>query len=100
MCSIISGLKLLAVIYMVIILMHPNSFYQRDCRRPPISKDDPGVKVEEEPLICNHPYVNTVYFLIYFLNIKVDDIQMTNKRRLLPDFLPFDLIAVMANTCC
>nr|GEZ87369.1 protein plastid transcriptionally active 10 [Tanacetum cinerariifolium] len=24
---------------------------RRDCRRPPVSRDDPGIKVEEEPLI-------------------------------------------------
>nr|GEY79393.1 protein plastid transcriptionally active 10 [Tanacetum cinerariifolium] len=32
---------------------------RRDCRRPPVSRDDPGIKVEEEPLIRNHYYVNT-----------------------------------------
>ena len=34
---------------------------QRDCGRPPIPKKDPGIKVEEEPLLSNHPYVDKVF---------------------------------------
>lgn len=34
---------------------------QRDSRRPPIPRKDHGVKPEEQPLLSNHPYVDTVF---------------------------------------
>ncbi|KAJ0723469.1 putative S1 domain, nucleic acid-binding protein [Helianthus annuus] len=49
---------------------------RRDCRRPPISKDDPGIKVEEEPLICNHPYVNTLWQIHVAEQMIMDDMEI------------------------
>ncbi|XP_071692264.1 protein PLASTID TRANSCRIPTIONALLY ACTIVE 10 [Rutidosis leptorrhynchoides] len=49
---------------------------RRDSRRPPISKDDPGIKVEEEPLICNHPYVNTLWQIHVAEQLIMDDMEI------------------------
>nr|GEV95317.1 hypothetical protein [Tanacetum cinerariifolium] len=37
---------------------------QRDCRRPPVSRDDPGIKVEVEPAKFTHVIVaeNSFYW--------------------------------------
>ncbi|XP_023732692.1 protein PLASTID TRANSCRIPTIONALLY ACTIVE 10 isoform X2 [Lactuca sativa] len=53
---------------------------RRDCRRPPISKDDPGIKVEEEPLICNHPYVNTLWQIHVAEQLIMDDMEMNPEK--------------------
>ncbi|KAF6173681.1 hypothetical protein GIB67_000583 [Kingdonia uniflora] len=34
---------------------------RRDCGRPPIPKKTTGIKVEEEPLLSNHPYVDKLW---------------------------------------
>ncbi|XP_075479633.1 protein PLASTID TRANSCRIPTIONALLY ACTIVE 10 [Primulina tabacum] len=34
---------------------------RRDCGRAPIPRKDPGIKVEEEPLLSNHPYVDKLW---------------------------------------
>nr|GEX33628.1 protein plastid transcriptionally active 10 [Tanacetum cinerariifolium] len=49
---------------------------RRDCRRPPVSRDDPGIKVEEEPLICNHPYVNTLWQIHVAEQLIMDDMEI------------------------
>ncbi|XP_076957932.1 protein PLASTID TRANSCRIPTIONALLY ACTIVE 10-like [Bidens hawaiensis] len=49
---------------------------RRDCRRPPISIDDPGIKVEEEPLVCNHPYVNTLWQIHVAEQMIMDDMEI------------------------
>ncbi|KAF8390595.1 hypothetical protein HHK36_025122 [Tetracentron sinense] len=34
---------------------------RRDCGRPPVPKKNPGIKVEEQPLLSNHPYVDKLW---------------------------------------
>lgn len=41
---------------------------QRDCGRAPIPRKDPGIKVEEEPLLSNHPYVDKVSLSRHIFN--------------------------------
>ncbi|CAK9172561.1 unnamed protein product [Ilex paraguariensis] len=40
---------------------------RRDCDRPPLPRKDHGIKVEEEPLLSNHPYVDKQLDAILFL---------------------------------
>lgn len=51
---------------------------QRDCGRPPPPRKDPGIKVEEEPLRSEHPYVDWVSLQrkIFFENVGTSDINI------------------------
>ncbi|KAI3673593.1 hypothetical protein L6452_39716 [Arctium lappa] len=49
---------------------------RRDARRPPISKDDPGIKIEEEPLISNHPYVDKLWQIHVAEQMIMDDMEI------------------------
>lgn len=51
---------------------------QRDCGRPPPPRKDPGIKVEEEPLRSEHPYVDRVSLQrsIFFENVGTSDINI------------------------
>lgn len=49
---------------------------RRDARRPPISKDDPGIKVEEEPLLSNHPYVDKLWQIHVAEQMIMDDMEI------------------------
>ncbi|KAK3040606.1 hypothetical protein RJ639_026927, partial [Escallonia herrerae] len=47
----------------------------RDCGRPPIPRKDPGDKVEEEPLLSNHPYVDKLWQLHNAEQLILDDME-------------------------
>ncbi|XP_028100597.1 protein PLASTID TRANSCRIPTIONALLY ACTIVE 10-like [Camellia sinensis] len=48
---------------------------RRDCRRPPIPIKDPGIKVEEEPLLSNHPYVDKIWQIHVAEQMILDDME-------------------------
>ncbi|XP_002279352.1 protein PLASTID TRANSCRIPTIONALLY ACTIVE 10 [Vitis vinifera] len=49
---------------------------RRDCGRPPIPKKDPGIKVEEEPLLSNHPYVDKLWQIHVAEQMILDDMEV------------------------
>lgn len=49
---------------------------RRDCGRPPVPRKDPGVKVEEEPLLSNHPYVDKLWQLHVAEQMILDDMEI------------------------
>ncbi|CAO2827036.1 unnamed protein product [Amaranthus hypochondriacus] len=53
---------------------------RRDCRRPPLPRKDPGVKVEEEPLISNHPYVDKLWQIHVAEQMILDDIEANPEK--------------------
>ncbi|XP_052176550.1 protein PLASTID TRANSCRIPTIONALLY ACTIVE 10 [Diospyros lotus] len=48
---------------------------RRDCGRPPIPRKDPGIKVEEEPLLSNHPYVDKLWQIHVAEQMILDDME-------------------------
>ncbi|XP_057488763.1 protein PLASTID TRANSCRIPTIONALLY ACTIVE 10-like [Actinidia eriantha] len=48
---------------------------RRDCGRPPIPRKDPGIKVEEEPLLSNHPYVDKLWQINVAEQMILDDME-------------------------
>ncbi|XP_074278694.1 protein PLASTID TRANSCRIPTIONALLY ACTIVE 10 [Silene latifolia] len=46
-----------------------------DCRRPPLPRKDPGIKIEEEPLKSDHPYVDKLWQIHVAEQMMVDDIE-------------------------
>ncbi|KNA16858.1 hypothetical protein SOVF_085370, partial [Spinacia oleracea] len=48
---------------------------RRDCRRPPFPRKDPGVKVEEEPLLSDHPYVDKLWQINVAEQMILDDME-------------------------
>ncbi|KAK9699476.1 hypothetical protein RND81_08G176000 [Saponaria officinalis] len=46
-----------------------------DCRRPPVPRKDPGIKVEEEPLLSNHPFVDKLWQIHNAEQMVLDDIE-------------------------
>lgn len=48
---------------------------RRDSGRPPIPRKDPEVKIEDEPLISNHPYVNKLWQLHVAEQMIIDDVE-------------------------
>lgn len=54
--------------------MNPDEL-RRDCGRPPVPKKDPGIKVEEQPLLSNHPYVDKLWQLHNAEQMILDDIE-------------------------
>ncbi|KAA8542158.1 hypothetical protein F0562_023310 [Nyssa sinensis] len=48
---------------------------RRDCGRPPVPRKDPGIKVEEEPLLSNHPYVDKLWQLHVAEQMILDDME-------------------------
>lgn len=48
---------------------------RRDCGRQPIPRKDPGVKVEEEPLLSNHPYVDKLWQIHNAEQMILDDME-------------------------
>ncbi|TMX04234.1 hypothetical protein EJD97_010607 [Solanum chilense] len=48
---------------------------RRDCGRQPIPRKDPGVKVEEEPLLSNHPYVDKLWQIHNAEQMILDDLE-------------------------
>ncbi|KAL9239347.1 hypothetical protein vseg_013680 [Gypsophila vaccaria] len=47
-----------------------------DCRRPPVPRKDPGIKIEEEPLLSNHPYVDKLWQIHNAEQMILDDIDV------------------------
>ncbi|XP_059641125.1 protein PLASTID TRANSCRIPTIONALLY ACTIVE 10 [Cornus florida] len=48
---------------------------RRESGRSPIPRKDPGIKVEEEPLLSNHPYVNKLWQLHVAEQMILDDME-------------------------
>lgn len=48
---------------------------RRDCRRPPLPRKDPGVRVEEEPLLSDHPYVDKLWQIHVAEQMILDDME-------------------------
>lgn len=48
---------------------------RRDCRRPPLPRKDLGIKVEEEPLLSNHPYVEKLWQIHVAEQTILDDME-------------------------
>lgn len=48
---------------------------RRDCRRPPLPRKDPGIKVEEEALLSNHPYVDKLWQIHVAEQMILDDME-------------------------
>ncbi|GAA0164596.1 hypothetical protein LIER_20190 [Lithospermum erythrorhizon] len=48
---------------------------RRDCGRPPIPMKDPGIKIEEQPLLSNHPYVDKIWQLHNAEQMILDDME-------------------------
>nr|GLL22421.1 protein PLASTID TRANSCRIPTIONALLY ACTIVE 10 [Ipomoea trifida] len=48
---------------------------RRDCGRPPIPRKDPGIKVEEQPLLSNHPYVQKLWQIHNAEQLILDDME-------------------------
>ncbi|XP_057970174.1 protein PLASTID TRANSCRIPTIONALLY ACTIVE 10 isoform X2 [Malania oleifera] len=48
---------------------------RRDCGRPPLPVKDPGIKVEEEALLFNHPYVERLWQLHNAEQLILDDME-------------------------
>ncbi|KAL6973082.1 Protein PLASTID TRANSCRIPTIONALLY ACTIVE 10 [Sarracenia purpurea var. burkii] len=48
---------------------------RRDCGRPPNPIKDPGIKVEEEPLLSNHPYVEKLWQVHNAEQMIMDDME-------------------------
>lgn len=48
---------------------------RRDCGRPPVPRKDPGIKVEEQPLLSNHPYVDKIWQLHVAEQMILDDME-------------------------
>ncbi|KAK9278837.1 hypothetical protein L1049_028416 [Liquidambar formosana] len=48
---------------------------RRDCGRPPVPRKDPGIKVEEQPLLSNHPYVDKLWQIHVAEQMIVDDME-------------------------
>ncbi|PIA51343.1 hypothetical protein AQUCO_01100280v1 [Aquilegia coerulea] len=46
---------------------------RRDCGRPPVPRKDPGEKIEEQPLLSNHPYVHKLWQLHVAEQMILDD---------------------------
>ncbi|XP_074326282.1 protein PLASTID TRANSCRIPTIONALLY ACTIVE 10 [Apium graveolens] len=47
-----------------------------DSGRPPIPRKDPGIKIEEEPLLSNHPYVDKLWQLHNAEQLILDDFEI------------------------
>ncbi|XP_047309617.1 protein PLASTID TRANSCRIPTIONALLY ACTIVE 10 [Impatiens glandulifera] len=48
---------------------------RRDCGRPPIPIKDPEIKVEEESLLSNHPYVDKLWMIHNAEQMVMDDME-------------------------
>ena len=72
---------------------------QRDCGRPPIPRKDPGIKVEEEPLLSNHPYVDKVFLLISGIARICDERCILNSRHGATSFLEVSQIQAVMYAC-
>lgn len=46
---------------------------RRDCGRPPVPRKDPQEKIEEQPLLSNHPYVDKLWQLHVAEQMLLDD---------------------------
>lgn len=53
---------------------------RRDCGRAPIPRKDPGIKVEEEPLISNHPYVDRLWQIHNAEQMILDDLEANPEK--------------------
>ncbi|KAK6924714.1 hypothetical protein RJ641_009040 [Dillenia turbinata] len=53
---------------------------RRDCGRPPVPRKDPGIKVEEEPLLSNHPYVKKLWQLHVAEQMILDDYEANPEK--------------------
>ncbi|KAJ9567700.1 hypothetical protein OSB04_003666 [Centaurea solstitialis] len=53
---------------------------RRDARRPPISKESTGIKIEEEPLISNHPYVDKLWQIHVAEQMIMDDMEINPEK--------------------
>ncbi|CAA3031802.1 PLASTID TRANSCRIPTIONALLY ACTIVE 10 [Olea europaea subsp. europaea] len=49
---------------------------RRDCGRPPVPRKDPDIKVEEEPLLSNHPYVDKLWQIHNAEQMIMDDMEL------------------------
>ncbi|XP_021736292.1 protein PLASTID TRANSCRIPTIONALLY ACTIVE 10-like [Chenopodium quinoa] len=48
---------------------------RRDCRRPPVPRKDLGIKVEEESLLSDHPYVDKLWQINVAEQMILDDME-------------------------
>ncbi|KAL5717737.1 Protein PLASTID TRANSCRIPTIONALLY ACTIVE 10 [Ranunculus cassubicifolius] len=66
---------------------------RRDCGRPPVPRKDPHEKIEEAPLLSNHPYVDKLWQLHVAEQTVLDDEEANPekyKNKKLTDYEEFD----------